>query len=207
MKASDCPPHFTDFLNDLVKTVDGSTDADAEKDKELRDFTSGRLKLDVLELLSHAERLLLVVQKWRMAGEQHTVEILEKGGMAAMDAYIQEDIRAGRAPEWAFFDPAAWDPESSDYGRLLDIQDLPDSAKLFFCNTIDTSAFQIDPDLDGQPDYELGLFVESYTYLEPAEIISHAARLLLQHTSSGKEPLESFNRIDISKFNSEIRKP
>lgn len=207
MKASDCPPHFTDFLNDLLEIVDGSTDADAEKDKELHDFTSGRLNLDCLDLLSHAERLLLVIQKWRMAGEQHTVEILEKGGTAAMDAHIQEDIRAGRAPEWAFFDPGAWDPESSDYGRLLDIQDLPDSAKLFLCNTIDTSAFQIDSALDGQPDYELGLFVESYTYLEPSEIISHMTRLLLQHSSSGKEPLESLNRIDISKASSDIWKP
>ena len=163
--------------------IDGSADSDESKDKELADFTSGRVNLDFFDALSHVERLLLVLQKWRMAGEQHTVEILEKGGMAAMNAQIQEDIRAGRAPEWAFFDPGAWDPESSDYGRLLDIQDLPDSAKSFFCNTVDSLALQNEPIIDGQADSDLNLFIEGDTYLEPAEIMAHITRLLIKYVT------------------------
>jgi hypothetical protein len=163
--------------------IDGSTDADAEKDKELRDFISGITNLDLFDALAHVERLLSVIQKWRMAGEQHTVEILEKGGMVAMDAHIQEEIRAGRAPEWAFFDPGAWDPESSDYGRLLEIQDLPDSAKLFFCKTVDSLALQIKPIIDGQADSDLDFFIEGDTYLEPAEITAHITRLLIKYVT------------------------
>lgn len=169
-------------MNDLVEMIEGSVDADAAKDEELVDFTSCRIELDFFDVLSHAERLLLVLQKWRMTGEQDTVEILKKEGVGAIKAEINRDIAAGHLPAWAFFDLAAWESaaEESEYGRLLNIQDLPDSAKLFFCSTIDISAFQIDPALDGQPDYELGLFVESYTYLNPEEITGHMTRLLLE---------------------------
>ena len=163
--------------------IDASTDADAAKDKELRDFISGVANLDLFDVLSHVERLLSVIQKWRMAGEQDTVELLEKGGMAAVNAQINELISAGRAPEWAFFDPGAWDPESSDYGRLLEIQDLPDSAKSFLCNTVDSLALQIEPIIDGQADSDLNLFIEGDTYLEPAEITAHITRLLIKYVT------------------------
>jgi hypothetical protein len=185
MKASDCPPHFTDFLRELVEIVNGSTDTDAEKDKELVDFVSGTIDLSLSEILSHIERLLLLVQKWGMAGIKNWLELLEKGGEAAVHADIELAIREGRAPADMFFDWAAWGQgvDESEFGRLLSIQDLPDSALAFFCNTIDISGFQIDPDLDGQPDYELGLFLESISYLEPAGITAQIARLLKEHIS------------------------
>jgi hypothetical protein len=180
MKASDCPPHFADFLNDLVEIVDGSTDADAEKDKELVDFVSGTIDLSLSQILSHIERLLLVVQKWGMAGIKDWLDLLEKGGEAAVHADIELAIREGRAPADMFFDWAAWGGavEDSEYGRLLNIQDLPDSARSFLCNFIDTSEYQIDPELEGLPDYELYLFLESLEHLDPAAIIALVKRLL-----------------------------
>lgn len=167
--------------------IDGSADKDAEQDKELGDFISGRSNLYLLDVLSHVERLLLVLQKWRMAGEQDTVELLEKGGVAAVEAQLEELIRLGRAPSEAFFDIAAWTDvaEDSEYGRLLNIQDLPDSARSFFEKRIGDSEFQIDPDRDGMPDYELYLFKESHTYLEPAEITAHMTRLLIKYIPIG----------------------
>ncbi len=172
-------------MNDLVKTVDGSTDADVEKDKELADFVSGTIDLSLSEILWQIERLLFVIQKWGMAGIKDWLELLEKGGEAAVHADIELAIREGRAPADMFFDWAAWGQgvDESEFGRLLNIQDLPDSALAFFCNTIDISGFQIDPDLDGQPDYDLGLFLESLSYLEPAEITAHIARLLNEYIS------------------------
>jgi hypothetical protein len=172
-------------LNDLVEMIEGSVDADAAKDKELVDFTSGRIELDFFDVLDHAERLLLVLQKWRMTGVQDTVEILKKEGVGAIEAEIDRDIAAGHLPSWAFFDLAAWEgaAEDSEYGRLLNIQDLPDSARSFIEDRIGESEFQIDPERDGMPDYELYLFMESHTYLDPEEITSHITRLLLKYVS------------------------
>ena len=184
MKASDCPPHFTDFLNDLLEIVDGSTDADAEKDKELRDFVSGTIELSSLQILSYLERLLFVVQKWGMDGIKDWLELLEKGGEAAVHADIELAIREGRAPADMFFDWAAWGGavEESENGLLLNIQDLPDSARLFFCNFIDVSKYQIDPALEGLPDYELYLFLEGIEYLDPVTIIAQVKRLLEEYS-------------------------
>lgn len=95
-----------------------------------------------------------------------------------MHAHFEQAIRKGRAPAEAFFDPGAWDPESSDYGRLLNIQDLPDSAKLFFCNFIEMSEYEINQELEGLPDYELYLFLETLEYLDPKEIVLHMNRVL-----------------------------
>lgn len=185
INSSDCPPHFTEFLNDLANTVGSIYAEDEERNNEIRDFTSGKVELRLDQILSYLERILLVLQKIKMDGEQQTVELLQKGGVAAIQAELDKDIAAGHLPSWAFFDLAVWEgaAEDSDFGRLLNIQDFPDSAKLFFCDTIDISAFEIDPDLDGQPDYELGLFVESLTYLEPAKITAHITRLLMKYFS------------------------
>jgi hypothetical protein len=165
--------------------IDGSADANAEKDRELGDFTSGIINLDLREILSHAERLFSVIQKWRMVGEQNTVELLEKSGIAAIHAETDRDIAAGHLPSWAFFDLAAWEGavEDSEYGRLLNIQDFPNSARLFIEDRIGDSNFQIDSDLEGQSDYELYLFMEGHTYLEPAAIIAQVKRLLEEYIS------------------------
>lgn len=187
IKASDCPPYFIEFLKDLVEMINSSADQDAEKDKELDDFVSGEVSLDLLDVISHAERLLLVLQKWTMAGFQVTVALLEKGGVATIEAQLEEAIRLGQAPSEAFFDIAAWTDvaQDSEYGRLLNIQDLPDSARSFLLNSIGQSEFQIDPDLEGIPDYDLSLFVEGLTYLEPLEITSHLTRLIIKYFSNG----------------------
>jgi hypothetical protein len=163
--------------------IDGSADSDESKDRELVDFTSGRFNLDFFDALSHVERLLLVLQKWRMAGEQDTLEMIRKEGVGAIHAEIDRGIAAGHLPSWAFFDLAAWEGavEDSEYGRLLNIQDLPDSARSFIEERIGESEFQIDPEREGMPDYELYLFMEGHTYLEPTEVTAHITRLLIKH--------------------------
>jgi hypothetical protein len=163
--------------------IDGSADSDESKDRELVDFTSGRFNLDFFDALSHVERLLLVLQKWRMAGEQDTLEMIRKEGVGAIHAEIDRGIAAGHLPSWAFFDLAAWEgaAEDSEYGRLLNIQDLPDSARSFIEERIGESEFQIDPEREGMPDYELYLFMEGHTYLEPTEVTAHITRLLIKH--------------------------
>ncbi len=172
-------------MNDLVEMIDGSTDADAEKDKEVRDFISGITNLDLFDALAHVERLLSVIQKWRMTGEQDTLETIRKQGVGAIHAEIDRGIAAGHLPSWAFFDLAAWEgaAEDSEYGRLLNIQDLPDSARSFIEERIGESEFQIDPEREGMPDYELYLFMEGHTYLEPAEITAHITRLLIKYVT------------------------
>lgn len=165
--------------------IDGSVDANTEKDREIGDFTSGIIDLNLFGILSHTERLFSVIQKWRMAGERETAELLEKSGIAAIHAETDRDIAAGHLPSWAFFDLAAWEGavEDSEYGRLLNIQDFPNSARLFIEDRIGDSIFQIDSNLEGQPDYELYLFMEGHTYLEPAAIIAQVKRLLEEYIS------------------------
>lgn len=150
---------------------------------EVRDFTSGKAELRLVQILSYLEHLLLVMQKMNMDGERQTVDLLEKGGVAAIQASIDRDIAAGHLPSWAAFDLAAWEGavEESEYGRLLNIQDFPDSARSFFENRLGGSEFQIDPEREGLPNYELYLFMESHKFLEPAEIIVHVKRLLNEY--------------------------
>ena len=165
--------------------IDGSVDANAEKDREIGDFTSGIIDLNLFGILSHTERLFSVIQKWRMAGERETAELLEKSGIAAIHAETDRDIAAGHLPSWAFFDLAAWEGavKDSEYGRLLNIQDFPNSARSFIEDRIGDSNFQIDSDLEGQSDYELYLFMEGHTHLEPAAIIAQVKRLLEEYIS------------------------
>jgi len=184
INAADCPPYFTEFLNDLAETIGMIHPEDEDRNNEVKNFTSGKVDLRLDQLLSYLERLLLVMQKMNMDGEKQTVELLEKGGVSAIQAEIDRDIASGHLPSWAFFDLAAWEgaAEDSEYGRLLNIQDFPDSARSFIEDRIGDSIFQIDAELEGQPDYDLYLFVESHTYLEPAAIITHVKRLLEEYS-------------------------
>ena len=185
MNAADCPPHFTELLNDLAETVGMIYPEDEARTNEIKNFTSGKVELLLVQILSYLERLLLVVQKMNMDGERQTVEILQKGGVAAIQAEIDRDIAAGHLPSWAFFDLAAWEgaAEDSEYGHLLNIQDFPDSARSFLENRIGEKEFQIDPEREGLPNYELYLFMESHKYLEPGEVMNHITRLLQEYIS------------------------
>jgi hypothetical protein len=185
INAADCPPYFTEFLNDLAETIGMIHPEDEDRNNEVKNFTSGKVDLRLDQLLSYLERLLLVMQKMNMDGERQTVELLQKGGVAAIQAEIDRDIAAGHLPSWAFFDLAAWEgaAEDSEYGRLLNIQDFPDSARSFLENRIGESEFQIDPEREGLPNYELYLFMESHKYLEPGEVMNHITRLLQEYIS------------------------
>jgi len=155
------------------------SDYDAEKDSEISDFADNRIALHFSIILSYMVIKLLDLQKQGMEGVSHWLELLQTGGVSAVEADIDHAIREGHAPADMFFDPAAWDDrvQDSEYGRLLSIHDLPVSAKAFFENSIDLSKYEIDPDLDGQPDYDLYLFLEGIICFEPTEIISQVARV------------------------------
>jgi hypothetical protein len=155
------------------------SDYDAEKDSEINDFADGRIALHRPAILIYVLLKLLDLQKQGMEGVSHWRELLQTGGVSAVEADIDHAIREGRAPADMFFDLAAWEDhvQDSEYGRLLSIDDLPVSAKAFFENLIDLSKYEIDPDLDGQPDYDLYLFLEGIVCFEPTEIITQVARV------------------------------
>lgn len=163
-----------------MNITEGSSDLNVKKANELTDFISGFAAIRLSQILAHAEQLLSVIQKWKMAEIDHWLELLESGGEIAVHADIEHSKREGRAPAEMFFDSTAWgiEVEDSECGRKLNIQDLPDSARSFLFTFIQNSEFQIDSDLEGMPDYQLNLFLESFEYLSPEEIVSHINRLL-----------------------------
>lgn len=179
IKAAECPPHFIQFLHELLEMA-GFTSVKAEmKNAEISNFAAGNLALHLGEILNYIDRSLFVIQKRGIDGVQDWLQLLQTGGVAAIESDIDNAIREGRAPADMFFDLAAWESEveDSDYGRLLNIQDLPTSTRAFFENLIDPSKYEIDPDLEGQPDYALFLFLEGLTYFEPSEITSQVSRV------------------------------
>jgi hypothetical protein len=185
MNAAECPPHFTELLNDLAETIGMIYPEDEARTNEIKNFTSGKVDLPLVQIFSYLERQLLLLQEINMEGEKQTIELLQKDGVAAIQAEIDRDIAAGHLPSWAFFDLAAWEgaAEESEYGRLLNIQDFPDSARLFLENRIGEAEFQIDPEREGLPNYEVFLFMESHKFLEPAEVMNHITRLFEEYIS------------------------
>ena len=178
--AGECPPHFTQFVNALVEMAGDSSGESDEKNAEILDFTSGKVDLYLSEILNHLERILFAIQKQKMDGVSHWVDLLQAGGVAAVEAEINDAILEGRAPADMIFDSVAWEVgvQESDNGQLLNIQDLPISAEDFFRNLIVPSTFEIDPALEGQPDYALNLFLERLTNLKPTEIVIQISRVL-----------------------------
>ena len=156
---------------------------DSKINLELSNFASGRIELQLSEVLSLVERHLLAIQKQGIDGVRDWLKLLQTGGVAAVEDEIDNAIREGRAPAAMFFDLAVWEAgvQESDYGRLLNIQGLPLSARAFFENLIDLSKYEIDSALEDQPDYVLYLFLEGFSYLEPAEIVTQISRVFKEY--------------------------
>lgn len=183
IKSAECPPFFVNFVSELVEMAGFSLGDDSKINLELSNFASGRIELQLTEILSLIERHLLAIQKQGIDGVRDCLKLLQTGGVAAVEDEIDNAIREGRAPAAMSFDLAVWEVgvQESDYGRLLNIQDLPVSARAFFENLINLSKYEINSALEDQPDYVLYLLLEGFSFFEPAEFVTQISRVFKEY--------------------------
>jgi len=166
VSASECPEHFVEFLSDLMNHNDGSWKKDQENENvELAGFIGEKVSLRVSSIFGHVERLLIVIQASQIVGPDALQEM--------------EDLIAKHEDAYMSWDPAAYQDwlDESEYGSLLSLQELPDTARLYLTKIISVIRQDLLQSKEGTLDSDLYHFSQGYAHYSPAVITLHMGRL------------------------------